>query len=245
MVSLCKCSEELDFLPADPYAARITALFNTYGAEQSFALFWVQKSDSLHTAAVSRVDGNMTVCACEDADFEELSAFVNAAGFDSLTCSEQCITKLGFKPQKTSYTVKYNGGARIKETDIVDDCDKRQIYDLLCLCGFELGNYGSFLADVCARLNQGTASLAAIEENDVPKACAFALFEGRKSVLLGAVATSPDSRGKGYASALVGMLAEKKSEKEVFIFCRNDGLLEFYNQIGFSAVGRWAIFEKE
>lgn len=242
MVSLCESFNELDFLPADPYAARITALFNTYGAGQSFALFWVQRINGVPAAAISRVDGSMTLCAGENADFEELRHFMNAAGFDSLTCCEENIKKLGFAPFKTSYTVKYNGAAEPKNIKISRDCDKRKAYDLLCSCGFELGDYGAFLADVCARLNKGTASLAAAEENGQVQACAFALFEGSKSVLLGAVATSPSARGRGYASALVGTLAKEKSQKEVFLFCRNDNLLDFYKKIGFEAVGKWAVF---
>lgn len=244
MVSLCESFDELNFLPADPYAARITALFNTYGAGQSFALFWVQRINGIPVAAISRVDGSMTLCAGENADFDELRAFVNAAGFISLTCCEECMKKLGIEDYKTSYTVKFIGGAKPQELEFVRDCDKRKIYVLLCECGFELGDYGAFLADVCARLNKGTASLAAAEENGDVIACAFALFEGSKSVLLGAVATSPLARGRGYASALVGTLAKEKSEKEVFLFCRNDSLLEFYKKIGFEPVGKWALREE-
>ena len=245
MVSLCESFEELEFLPADPYAARITALFKTYGAEQSFVLFWVQSSDGIPVAAISRVDGSMTVCACENADFEELRAFINAAGFASLTCSEECMKKLGMAAYKTSYTVKFMGKAEPSELEFVRDYDKRKIYNLLCECGFELGDYGAFLADVCARINKGTASLVASEENGDLKSCAFALFEGAKSVLLGAVATSPSARGRGYAGALVSALACEKSEKDVFLFCRNDSLLEFYKKIGFEAVGKWAVKEIE
>lgn len=244
MVSLCSDFGELAFLPADPYSARITALFKTYGAEHDFALFWVQRVGGMPTAAISRVDGNMTLCAFANADFEELSCFANAAGFESLTCSEENMKKLGFEASKSSFTVKYNAGFQPKNGKISRDCDKRQIYDLLCECGFELGSYGAFLADVCARLNKGTASMAAVEENGCVRACAFALFEGEKSVLLGAVATSPNARGRGYASEVVGTLAQEKSGKEVFLFCRNDGLSEFYARIGFEIVGRWAICER-
>ena len=83
--------------------------------------------------------------------------------------------------------------------------------------------------------------MIAAEENGSLSACAFALFEGEKSVLLGAVATSPEARGRGYASAIVSEIAEKKSDKDVFLFCRNDGLEAFYSKIGFEIVGKWAI----
>lgn len=244
MVSLCSDFNELSFLPADPYSARITAFFKTYGAEHGFALFWVQREGDVPMAAISRVDGNMTLCAFENADFEELACFMNAAGFSSLTCSEENMKNLGFEMSKSSFTVKYSGDFQPTKAGISRDCDKRQIYDLLCRCGFELGSYGSFLADVCARLNKGTASMASVEENGAVQACAFALFEGEKSVLLGAVATSPEARGRGYASKLVGFLAQEKCGKEVFLFCRNDGLADFYAKIGFETVGRWAICER-
>lgn len=243
MVRLIDDINLLGFLPADPYAARITALADTYGTERFFAMFWVQEIDEVPVAAVCRVDGNMTVCCLENADYEELSAFINAVGFMSLTGDADVIKKLGFKISKMSFTVEYKGGASLGDTPKVSDCDKRKIYDLLCCCGFELGDYGAFLADVCARLNKGTASFSAVLNGSEPCACAFALFEGTKSVLLGAVATNPSARGKGFASELVGTLAEEKSDKKVFLFCRNDSLAAFYSKIGFEKVGFWAIAE--
>lgn len=243
MVRLVDDKNSLDFLPADPYAARITALVQTYGTEHSFAMFWVQEIEGESVAAVSKVDGNMTVCCLDGTDYDELSAFINAVGFVSLTSDAQVMRKLGFEISKSSFTVEYKGGAVTAENDIVRDCDKKKIYDLLCLCGFELGDYSAFLADVCARLNKGTASFSAVLNSDELRACAFALFEGTKSVLLGAVATNPSARGRGYASELVGALVEEKSDKKVFLFCREDSLADFYAKIGFEKVGYWAIAE--
>lgn len=239
MISLINNTDELSFLPADPYSARITALASTYGTEQVFAMFWVQKIDEIPVAAISRVDGNMTLCCGENADFDELSCFMNAAGYSTLTFDNAFAEKLGITPQKSSFTVKYSGGAQCY--DVLTDYDKKEVYNLLTECGFELGDYGAFLTDVCARLNKSTASLVADEVDGGLCACAFALFEGEKSVLLGAVATSPESRGRGCASKLVGTLAETKKEKDVFLFCRNDSLLNFYEKIGFLPVGKWAI----
>lgn len=240
MISLINSRSELSFLPADPYTARITALCETYGTEQSFAMFWVQKIDKIPVAAISRVDGNMTLFCKENADFEELSCFMNAVGYSTLTFDMEYAEKLGLNPQKSSFTVKYTGGAEC--CNVLTDYDKKEIYTLLTECGFELGDYKAFLADVCARLNKSTASLVAAETEGKLSACAFALFEGEKSVLLGAVATSPAARGRGYASKLVGTLAESKKEKEVFLFCREDSLTEFYKKIGFETVGKWAIY---
>lgn len=242
MITLIDDIGELDFLPADPYSARITALADTYGTSYDFALFWVQKIEGRPVAAISRIDGNATLCCCENADFEEISEFLKVSGYSSLTYDFEFSEKLGIVPQKTSFTVKYSGGESVCE-DVLFDYDKKEIYSLLCDCGFELGDYGAFLADVCSRLNKSTATLAAAECDGRLCACAFALFEGRKSVLLGAVGTSPAARGRGYASKLVGTLAEIKKDKEVFLFCRNDSLVDFYSKIGFEVCGKWTISE--
>ena len=239
MISLVNSRCELSFLPADPYAARITALAETYGTEQSFAMFWVQRINEIPVAAISRVDGNMTLCCGENTDFEELSCFINAVGYSSLTFDMEYAEKLGITPQKTSFTVRYTGGATAY--DVLTDYDKKEIYSLLTECGFELGDYNAFVADVCARLNNSTASLVAEENEGKLCGCAFALFKGEKSVLLGAVATNPAARGKGCASKLVGTLAEANKSKEVFLFCREDSLVNFYKKIGFEPVGKWAI----
>lgn len=241
MVKLISESKELDFLPADPFAARITALLETYGANQSFAMFWIQVIDDVPVAAVSKVDGNVTLCCSANSDFEEISCFINAVGFLSLTYDDKFSEQLGLVPQKKSFIVRYNGNAQVAD-DILRDYDKKEIYSLLCSCGFELGDYGAFLSDICSRLNKKTASLAAIEKNNELCACAFALFEGKKSVLLGAVATAEKARGNGYASKLVGSLAQLNCDKTVFLFCRNDGLVDFYSKIGFVTDGKWAVY---
>lgn len=239
MLKLCEDIKELDFLMPDPYAARISALAKTYGFGQSFVLFWVQYVDDELVAAVSRIDGNMSVFCSEKTDFEELSAFIKTVGFSSLACREENMHRLGFEATKASYIVKYNGAFAPADPGIIWDYDKKEVYELLCDCGFEMGDYGAFVADYCSKLNKGTAKLAAVADSEL-NACASALFIGEKSVLLGAVATRKSARGKGYASKAVTALANSFSDKSVYLFCRNDSLLDFYKKIGFESDGRWA-----
>jgi len=243
MISLCKNSDEFNFLPADAFAARITALADTYGFERDFALFWVQRIEGVPVAAVSKVDGNITLCCTENSDYEELGSFLKAVGYMTVTSEASVLSALKIEAAKESYIVRYSDrSADCEET--VNSFDLKEIYNLLCSCGFEMGDYSAFLADVCARLNKGTAEYAIHSENGGILACAFKLFCGRKSVLLGAVATDVKARGRGLASKLVTSLAASEKEKSVFLFCRNDSLLSFYSKIGFELYGRWAVAEK-
>ncbi len=239
MLMLCESLNQLDFLPDDPYAARVSALAKTYGFGHNFVLFWVQYIDGESVAAVSRIDGNMSICCTEKADFDELKEFVKTVGFSSLSCRKEVLESIGLIASKSSYIVKYKGASAPADPCVLWDYGKKEVFDLLCECGFEMGDYGSFLSDYCSKLNKGAAKLAVCAETEL-NACASALFIGEKSVLLGAVATRESARGKGYASKLVKALADSFEDKTVYLFCRNDSLLVFYEKIGFEYDGIWA-----
>ena len=59
-------------------------------------------------------------------------------------------------------------------------------------------------------------------------------------LLLGAVATDPRARGRGCASRLVKALASEQNGRAALVFCRSDGLEEFYKKCGFCRIGKWA-----
>ena len=80
----------------DVFGTRIYAYFLTYSYEFDFIRFWIQLDENENpVAAISLIDGNMTVTCDENADFEELSAFVKMIGFSSLQCDRKVMEKLG------------------------------------------------------------------------------------------------------------------------------------------------------
>lgn len=224
-------------LAADAYAARLQAFYKTYGSSYAFARFWYQ---SERTAACM-VDGELTLVCAEDADYEELEWFVRLSGCSGVTCPLEQGERLGLTAEKQSYTVEYNGKAA--KADYCSAADMKELHALLTVCGFEMGDYKSFLADYAARLRCGAARTAAVYDGGLA-AAASALFIGERSALLGAVATDKSKRGKGYASRLVTALAGELTaeNKKVFLFCREDSLADFYKRSGFEVCGNWAHF---
>ena len=165
MINLCENAAELEFLPADPFAARITALFDTYGACCGFALFWVQSVDGVPSAAMSRVDGCMTLCCRENADIDEIAEFIGFCGCSDLLCEREIMEALGIEPQSSSLIMRFEGLCEPAEAPTGGGIpDMRHVHALLLDCGFEVGDYNSFAADVCARLNKGTARLVTPED---------------------------------------------------------------------------------
>ncbi len=233
MLKLCENTEELAFLPADPFCARISAYALTYGFSDSSARFYRQDE----AAALALADGTVTLWCTDCADFDELRAFLPFLGCGSIIASEEVFRKLGIETEKSSYIVRYEVGSAVKPDAFTDFFDGREVYNLLTSCGFDMGTYRNFIESIGIRLNKKTAAFGGIK-TDALQACAFRLFEGEKSILLGAVATSPEYRGKGLASALVPYIASDC--KDSFLFCRNDSLLEFYKKCGFALWGRWA-----
>ncbi len=222
-------------LPPSPYTARLQALYATYGAAP-FADFWLQGDQS----GICRVDGVFTLSAGEDFDPEEMRHFLYFAGGTALCCEESICRSMGYTPEKSSFIVEYRGG----EAPFFGEeaADLKAVHRLLSECGFAMGDYRSFLEDIGLRLRRGTADTAVCLENGCLLGTASALFIGQNSVLLGAVATEPEARGRGIASRLVKGLAARYASrgKRVFLFCRSDDLAAFYEKCDFVCVGRWS-----
>ncbi len=233
MLKMCESTGELEFLPADPFCAKITAFAKAYGCRENFALFYRQDD----RAALSSVYGSVTLYCGENADYEEIRSFLPFLGIRSLQADEKTFDKLGINKKKSSFIVKYTGGTAVKPKHFTDVFDGKEAYNMLVSGGFEMGTYNEFCESICARLRCGAAAFGGIKEKEL-EACAFRLFDGDKSALLGAVTTAAGYRGRGLASSLVPYMANMT--KDSFLFCREDSLLDFYKNCGFTLWGRWA-----
>ena len=240
MIRLAENIKDLAFLPADAFGATIEALAITYGFNNTGFIKFYYQDDK---AALSIFDGNVTLCASDSADFEELNLFLDSAGYKSVKCEYNTMLRLGLGIDDSSYIVTYESSQRIRPDNFVDSFELKDIYELLKESGFPTGDYSSFKADICSRMNKGTARFGGIAENEILLTCCFRLFEGSKSVLLGALVTNPAARGRGLASKAVIYMTS--SDKPSFLFCRNDSLLAFYSKCGFKQYGKWAISYKE
>lgn len=241
-----------DICSRDVYGTRIYAYFLTYGNKFDFFKAWEQINESgKTTAAICLIDGSMTLTCCDTANFEELSAFINMMGFDSLQCERSTAEKLGFKESVWGYVVRFKQRQKRQKkfNNIIFgfDGDLSKIYSLIKkaeLIG--VGEYLPWLSDISYRIKKCTAeSYCAYSEGQLAS-CASALFITDSSALLGAVATDTHYRSMGLAGELVSTLGEKMNSmgKRAELLCKNDSIAEFYHSIGFETVGKWAIIER-
>ena len=154
---------------------------------------------------------------------------------------------MGEKPSLDGYVVEYIKNRNdIKEVQADNIFRPKEIYDIIKSANLVgVGDYLPWLSDTTFRINRGvTSALSAVEEGKTV-ACAMKLFSTETAVLLGAVATRPEYRGRGLAGALVTRLAESEKNKRVELLCKHDSIVEFYKSIGFEVKNEWSIITDE
>ena len=118
------------------------------------------------------------------------------------------------------------------------------VYRLLCdaFPDGALPPFDAFYVDLSHRLRHGLCRIAAIEDPPgTPVACAMTVAEAPDAVVIGAVATAPQHRKKGYASACIrALLAE--DARPALIAPADDAAAQLYRSLGFSPCGGWAEF---
>ncbi len=238
----------LAFCDRDVFGTRIKAYFNCYRTDYDFVKFWVQTDDSgAVTAAISRVDGDMTLTA-ENADFEELLQFVKIVGFSTIQCSKSVAKHFTNAQTLCGYVVRFEEERGNYPVKLKTDFDLKEIYAIIKaenLTG--VGELLPWLSDTTFRLNRDTAKPILAEIDGENAGCAMVLFKTDKAALLGAVATVPKFRGRGVARALVTRLAneELKNGRRTELLCKNDSIVEFYKAIGFKIADEWSLITDE
>lgn len=222
------------FCAGDPFGCRIASLALAYGLNAGFAEFWLQYTELGEVcAAVSRLNGAVTLQVSHRADPVELETFLSHIGYGTLVreCGQE---------ERTGTVMEWTGEAgtvcKVEAADFAETPSLSKVYDLLDQCqeeGFQVPAFESFYVDVSHRLRHHTARVAALEENGRLLACGLSLWETTDSAVLGAVAAAPEARGKGLGSAVVLRILEQQPEKKIFVFRAKGKNRAFYQRLGF------------
>lgn len=235
-----------DFCKIDSFGTRIYSHFLCYGYEYNFVDFWVQISENnLITAAFCKLDGDLVVCACEDADFEEITTFLNFTDKLSVTFDCKFIEFIKIDCSCVSYgdILMYEKSKKDCEKYIASTPEIKEYHNLLLSCksdDFFVPEYLNFLSDVSRRMQKGICDICGVYCDDKLVSCAMTVSYTDFSVILGAVATDAQYRKRGFAGFVVSSLAEKyKYLDSVYIYTTIDRNTRFYESLGFCVSDRW------
>lgn len=236
-----------DFCDRDVFGTRIKTYYSCYSTDYDFVKFWAQYDENGKiTAAISRVDGDITLCEC-GADIDELKIFLNMAGYRTIQCSERT-AKCFSNTFEWGYVVRFANAVERNAVKMKKFFEPKEIYDIIKpenLTG--VGDYMPWLSDTVFRLNRNAAEGAVALLDGENAGCAMVLFRTDKAALLGAVATKPQFRGRGVARSLVTGLAEKEKQsgRRVELLCKSGTIVEYYKSIGFEVTGKWGLIQNE
>lgn len=241
MIKLIENFNDYDFslFENDVFFQRIKSEYNV-SSSFSDALFYVSISDFGVNAVISKVSGNVTLSALENAPFEELCEFISVIGYAVILCDENYSSH--FNGDKTQgYILKAKAGS-------FEDCKAKLLYsenlkDMFMLLKevFSLDNdYMFWVTDLSHKIRHNSATACGILKNNKLVSVGFSLFETSVSAVISSVATDESFRSEGLGGEVVKKLLSINEGKDVYVFIENEMLKSWYKKFGFAEYKKWS-----
>ena len=226
--------------------ARIFSLYNMFGANYEHAMFWVQINElGVAVAALSRYGGILNISASQNADLAEINEFTEFIGGFERICSSHFVCESLQKSCKCFPVMELADDTKALSNKKICATPKLQdVYSLLCLCDDDFAgqtNWESWYVHTSHLLRHGLGFCAGIYINDTLVSTAGVYAKGTAHAVISGVATLPNFRGKGYASAVINAAAKKSLSESLMpvILSANSKLEKWYETMGFAVAGKF------
>lgn len=243
MIRLC-CHSNLDVsvLPDNWCSTFIKSRFLAYGSQAPFAPFYLDTDGNI----VSVLDGNAIMSGTFSNMGEWAAFFAMHPDIVTITGEEpivQELSKILKLPLITKTVMQYTDGVNNVEKNTVLQPAIREVYALLVsVFDTQMPPFENWYVDVSHRVRHGLCRIAGINEEGTLVSTAMTVAECENAAIIGAVATHPAYRKKGYASTcirnLIGQMAGGDIPKTIWISPKNDGALRLYSSLGFILSGK-------
>lgn len=247
MIRLTK-ERQVDALSPDTEAAvKIRCLREAYGTACAFVHFWAGDGGS----AIALMDGCATAHLAP-AEREEALLFlamqpeVRALRTDADSAG-RFAALYGGQVQTGTVMTAADMAPLPASAPAVEPLSPRELYPLLAACFDRLPPFDAWYVDVSHRVRHGLCRIVGVRNAaGKPAASAMTTAECPGAALIGAVATAPADRGKGFASACVTSLAQTllAEGRRVLLSPKNAYAEQLYARLGFIPHGRWGAVER-
>lgn len=238
--------------PADLFYARVRCLWETYGPGL-IAEFWVQRTPQREvTAWLCRSENCLSVAATAAADWEELADFAAFSGASMVFAPPQ-LAPLGASEAEGGNILAWSGEnvvgvARPAATvSVLTNPPGERLYALLAQCqssSLQVPGRDGFLSDYARRTRLGTGRAKLLRLGGVDAAAVMTTAEAPDLAVVGGVAVVPRARGRGMATAALGMLVEElcRESRSILLAASTDELACFYESRGLVRCGEWRLW---
>ncbi len=223
--------------PSSEASLRILAAAIVYGTERPFCRFWSDDNGGVLMSAEGVATLHCAALSDEWATFLSMSPDVHTVRTDGAVARE--LAALWGTAAACGSVMRAASVAPQGETS---ELPPARLYPLISNVFQEaVPPFDSWYADVHHRMRRGRFHARAVCNKDIALSCAMTVAECHTAVLLGAVATHPTARGRGFASACVCTLthALESEGKVVYISPKNDSAKRLYEHLGFITCGEW------
>ncbi len=230
------------------YGVRVGALALAYDGMPFFAV-WRQEN-----ALLARLESSFFLCG-ESSDPEELAAFLQ---FNPYFCRlrgeagsvERVARRLELPHRVERFLLMAcRSPVEAPTAPVERTADLRAVYAVMrAVAGeqFALPPFEAWYADMSHRIRHGCGRAYLLREADAPAAACMVSAEDETAGLLSGVATAPDFRRRGFASAVLARACGDLLEagRLPVLECRRE-LAEYYALRGFEPVGEEAALQVE
>lgn len=249
MIVEATANDILALPPTSEAAVRILSQYQAYGCHRPFLRFWACGDGGI----LSLMDGMAVVAlpenkehkksAAETALFLQMHPDVVSVRADGETAA--IIAEVWGTGRQTGVVMTPEDPAawrNLSTEQSVYTPPLPDLYELLtAVFGYALPAFDAWYADVHHRLRHGCCRIKAVEREGRPVSAAMTVAECADAAIIGAVATSPHHRGKGYAAACVAALTSEliREGKRVLLSPKNAYARQLYEAWGFTVCGSW------
>lgn len=243
MIQMCYNSNlDISLLPDDWCGTFIKSRFLAYGGNASFAPFYQDDDGNV----VSLLDGNAMLSGGFSNVNEWAAFFTMHPDIVTITGEETVVRQLSNIlqiPATVKQVMQYKNTGNFIERSVVLQPSIREMYSLLkAVFDAQMPPFENWYVDVSHRIRHELCNVAGVKKADVLVSTAMTVAESETAAIIGAVATHPEYRKRGYASmcirSLVDRLTKEKDFRTIWISPKNDNALRLYSSLGFTVSGK-------
>lgn len=228
------------FLSDGIISLRILSYITAYGFDKNFFKLWYSADENGISAVISLFENSILIKTAENADMNELSAFLTMLSFDTLSCEKSTADLLGFSDYSVKQGYIFLGEHSEHTAKSINENDLKGVYKLISeripdSFGNSKEEYLSFLSDYTFRARRNLARGKCVYAGDALASCAVTSAETDNKALISGVASNAELQGGGYGKrAVLSLVNELKCiGKTPYVIALNDSAKSFYEHLGF------------
>ncbi len=245
-----KINELLSASPA--FNVRLCALLKAYGTRQPFFNVWRQDFDFV----VARLENSFFISANKNVDFEEIAFFLRFNPYFHRLVGESSVAAqvAAYLGGDISHNIfdcmAYNGKIEKESLNqfLIESCaDLKAVYEVMKSSesgDFTVSEFMPWYADVSHRIRHGCARAYLLRTESEPVSVCLVSAESDSVGLISGVATKPDFRGRGFASAVTLQACSDLRDcgKLPVLECL-PALASYYGRVGFEKAGTVTVLD--